>query len=74
MRKSPHFPGIFSLEELVSISKARRILGTLANDLSDDQVKEILHTLHLLAREQLWYNGSNKEVSNHESSSTNSQS
>ena len=69
MRKSPHFPGIFSLEELVSISKARRILGTLANDLSDDQVKEILHTLHLLARKQLCYTGS-KKVSSHESEFT----
>ena len=48
MRKSPHFPGIFSLEELVSISKARRILGTLADDLTDDQVKEILHNKYLL--------------------------
>ena len=70
MRKSPHFPGIFSLEELVSISKARRILGNLANDLSDDQVKEILHTLHLLAREQLWYNGSKEGMSSHEQSTT----
>ncbi len=70
MRKSPHFPGIFSLEELVSISKARRILGTLANDLSDDQVKEILHTLHLLARELLWYNGSKEGMSSHEQSTT----
>lgn len=72
--QSPHFPGIFSLDKLVSISKARRILGTLADDLSDDQVKELLHTLHLLAREQLWYNGSNKEVSSHESNPTNQQS
>ena len=58
------------MEELVSISKARRILGTLANDLSDDQVKEILHTLHLLAREQLWYNGSKEGMSSHEQSTT----
>ena len=70
MRKSPHFPGIFSLDQLVSISKARRILGTLANDLSDDQVKELLHTLHLLAREQLWYNGSKEGMSSHESNTT----
>lgn len=62
------------MENLVSVSKARRILGSLADNLSDDQVKELLHTLHLLAREQLWYNGSNKEVSSHESSSSNSQS
>ena len=70
MRKSPHFPGIFSLEELVSINKARRILGTLADDLTDDQVKEILHTLHLLARKQLWYNGSKEGMSSHEQSTT----
>ena len=61
-----HSRGFF-LSAIVSISKARRILGTLADDLSDDQVKEILHTLHLLAREQLWYNGSKEGMSSHES-------
>jgi hypothetical protein len=71
VRKSPHFPGIFSLDQLVSVSKARRILGTLADNLSDDQVKELLHTLHLLAREQLWYNGSKEEMSSHESNTIN---
>ena len=68
MRKSPHFPGIFSLEEQVSISKARRILGTLADDLSDDQIQDMLHYLTLLAREKLWYNGSKKVSSQYESS------
>ena len=43
---------------VVSISKARRILGELADDISDDQMRELLHALHLLAREQLVYNGS----------------
>lgn len=59
------------MQEFVSTTKARRILGKLADNLSDDQVKEIIRTLHLLAREQLCYNGSKKEVSSHESNSTN---
>lgn len=48
-------------ESVVTVSKARRILGDLATELSDDQVKEILHTLHLLAKEHLCYNGSKEE-------------
>lgn len=58
------------MDKLVSTSKARRILGTLAEDLSDDQVKELLHTLHLLVREQLRYNGSKEGMSSHESNAT----
>lgn len=68
MRKFPHFPGVFSLEQHVSISKARRILGTLADDLSDDQIQDMLNYLTLLAREKLWYNGSKKVSSQYESS------
>lgn len=49
------------MAEIVSVAKARRILGSLASSLSDDQVKELIHTLHLLAREQLCYNGSKVE-------------
>lgn len=58
-------------ESTVSIAKARRILGSLANELSDDQVREIIHTLHLLAREQLCYNGSKKVSSQYEPSLSN---
>ena len=42
----------------LSISRARRVLGSPANNLSDDQVRDLLHMLHLIAREQLCYNGS----------------
>ena len=43
---------------VVSVQKARRILGTLANPMSDDQVKDLIYSLHLLAKEKLVYNGS----------------
>ena len=43
---------------VVSVQKARRILGTLANAMCDDQVKDLIYSLHLLAKEQLVYNGS----------------
>ena len=46
------------MEKIVSISKARRTLGTLAEELSDDQVRELVNSLRLLAREYLLYNGS----------------
>jgi hypothetical protein len=58
-----------SAESVVTVSKARRILGDLAIELSDDQVKEILHTLHLLAKEHLCYNGSKDEEYGNVSSS-----
>ncbi|OGL24098.1 hypothetical protein A2791_04330 [Candidatus Saccharibacteria bacterium RIFCSPHIGHO2_01_FULL_46_30] len=43
---------------VVSVQKARRILGTLANPMSDDQVKDLIYSLHLLAKERLVYTGS----------------
>lgn len=43
---------------VISVQKARKILGTLASPMSDDQVKDIIYSLHLLAKEQLVYNGS----------------
>ena len=46
------------MEKIVSVATARRILGSQANGLNDDQVKELVHTMHLLAREQVVYNGS----------------
>jgi hypothetical protein len=46
------------MEKIVSVAQARRVLGAQANALTDDQVRELLHTLKLLAREQLGYNGS----------------
>ena len=52
---------------MVSVAKARRVSGTLLSSLSDDQVQEVITTLHLLAREQLWYNGSKEGMSSLES-------
>jgi hypothetical protein len=46
---------------LVSLAKARRILGEAASDLSDNQMIEIIQSLHLLAKSHLLYNGSNNE-------------
>ncbi len=51
---------------IVSIEKARRVLGAYGRQFSDDQVRDIIHTLKLLAREQLGYTGS-KKVSSYES-------
>jgi len=47
---------------VVSVQKARRILGTLANSMSDDQVKDLIYSLHLLAKEQLVYTGSKHDT------------
>ncbi len=55
------------MEKIVSMSKARRILGSLAKELSDDQVRQLINSLHLLAREQLSYNGSKEHENVNES-------
>jgi len=55
---------------VMPIEKARRILGYYAKQLSDDQVRDIIHTLQLLAKEQLSYNGSNKEIHGYGSNTT----
>ncbi|MEK9196288.1 MAG: hypothetical protein AAB914_02875 [Patescibacteria group bacterium] len=47
-------------QRTVSISRARRILGKKYEKLTDDQVRDILTTLHLLARQNLGYNSSKK--------------
>lgn len=47
---------------IISVQKARRVLGTLANCMSDDQVKGLIYSLHLLAKEQLMYNGSKHDT------------
>lgn len=46
------------MQKMVSLEKARRTLGPLAKHLTDDQVRQIINSLHLLAKEQLMYNGS----------------
>ena len=53
------------MDTMISVSKARRTLGSLAEDLTDNQVREIIQTLHLLARENLCYNGSKEGMSSH---------
>lgn len=47
----------------ISVAKARRILGSQAKNMTDDQVRELLTVLTLLARENVLYNGSKKEDS-----------
>jgi len=61
-----------SLKPGMTISKARRILGKHGEQFSDDQVGELLHTLQLLAREQLLYNGSKVSKYSNESEHSNS--
>lgn len=46
--------------EYTSVTKARRILGGLARDMSDDEVRLLLVDLHLIGRTQLCYDGSKK--------------
>lgn len=48
----------------ISIGRARKILGQGASNMSDDQVRELLLTLHLLAKRFLKYNGSKKVYGN----------
>ena len=50
----------------ITITRARRILGKQAENYSDDQVRELLHTLQLLARERVLYNGSKVSESGNE--------
>lgn len=57
------------MEKNVSVAKARRILGSLCEEMSDAQVQDIINTLLLLSRERLLYNGSNNEQSSHKPSS-----
>lgn len=45
----------------ISVAKARRILGAQAKNMTDDQVRELLVVLTLLARENVLYNGSKRE-------------
>lgn len=52
--------GSISYNNQISVPKARRILGSLSKDMSDNQVRELVQTLHLIARDQLCYIGSKK--------------
>ena len=53
----------------ISLAKARRTLGSLADTLSDDQVEYTVQALQLLAREQVVYNGSNIEENGNDTTS-----
>jgi len=55
------------MKQTVSVGMARRILGDVANELSDTQVQEMLYTFKLLGDEQLMYNGSKVNEDAHES-------
>jgi len=46
------------MEQFVPKSKARRLLGKKADKYTDTQLQEVVHNLHLIARDQLRYNGS----------------
>ena len=46
---------------IVSVSRARKILGTMSEEMTDNQVLDTIHFLHLLAKEQLLYTGSKDE-------------
>ena len=39
--------------QIISIKEARKLLGSSAERISDDQVGEIIDTLHLMARKYL---------------------
>ncbi len=57
---------MFSGPQIISISKARRLLGADADDMDVNEVQYLVHTLHLLAKEQLCYSGSKDELSNYD--------
>lgn len=54
------------MRRVVSIDDARRILGDLVVGLTDNQIQELIYTLHLLAREQIVYNSSKDAIYSHE--------
>ena len=56
--------------QIISITKARRILGADVADMDDNEVQYLIHTLHLLAKEQLCYSGSKDEQTNHDAPGT----
>lgn len=55
------------MEQFVPKSKARRLLGKKADKYSDTQLQEVVHNLHLIARDQLRYNGSKESDKSNES-------
>ena len=61
---------MFSGPQIISITKARRILGADVADMDDNEVQYLIHTLHLLAKEQLCYSGSKDEQTNYDAPGT----
>lgn len=61
------------MEKTISVAAARRTLGSLSKSMTDDQVQEMVNTLHLLAREQVLYNGSKVDESSNEPKQSNTE-
>lgn len=55
---------IFVQRPRISVLEARKLLGSKYNHLSDDQVKDIVLTLTLLARNNLEITGSKNSLGN----------
>lgn len=47
-------------KQVISIKEARKLLGSPSKQLSDDQVREIINVLHLMARHYLQNSRSKK--------------
>lgn len=45
---------------IISVKEARKLLGKPSEQLSDTQIGDIVHTLHLMARHYLHNSGSKK--------------
>lgn len=54
------------MEQFVPTSRARRVLGKKASQYTDAQLQELVHNLHLIARDQLRYNGSKRKENSNE--------
>ena len=57
------------MEKVLSIAKPRKVLGKASVSLTDTQIQTIITDLQLLAKQQLFYNGSKENVAGHESRS-----
>jgi len=50
------------INQVVSITSARKLLGKEALSMSDDQIKDLIFTLTLVAKQYLRYNSSKKAL------------
>lgn len=51
----------------ITVQRARRILGKVGKGLTDDQVRDMLDTMYLLAGEDMLYNGSKESEKSNDS-------